>query len=109
MTEDCRFFVSYSGARLPLTLVGPIGKEDLANRNTFIRAFYDAGGALKRIEKVVYGEVELAHHYEYHDNGMLRLAEIAMFDEEVQSLGFDATGRPILSAERTVSDEGADG
>lgn len=87
--EDCRFFVSYSGSKLPVRLVSPIPAEALANRNTFIRAYYDERGLLKRFEKLVYGEVELSHAYDYHPNGGLKQARIVMLDEEPSVLCFD--------------------
>lgn len=91
---DCRFFVSYSGVTLPFNLVNPITAETLSNRNTFIRAYFEAG-VLAGFEKMVYGEVELAHRYEYHDNGVLRRAEIVMLDEDAVILCFDETGARI--------------
>lgn len=94
--KDCRFFVSYSGVELPLHLVNPIAPNALSNRNTFIRAYFDPSGALSRFEKVVYGEVELAHRYEYHANGRVSLAEIMMLDEDPVILRFDAAGSRIV-------------
>jgi hypothetical protein len=96
--QECRFFVSYSGVNLPLNLVNAIAADALSNRNTFIRAYFDRAGALTGFDKVVYGEVELSHRYEYHDNGQLRRAEIAMLDEEAAVLVFDETGAQASSA-----------
>jgi hypothetical protein len=100
MTDDtgseCRFFVTYSGARLPLRLVEPIAPEALSNRNTFIRGYFDAAGALTGFDKVVYGEVELAHRYEYHANGVLSRADIVMMDEDPVTLTFDEAGEQLL-------------
>ncbi len=93
--ENCRFFISYSGVKLPLNLVNPIAADALANRNTFIRAYFDEAGALIGFDKLVYGEIELSHRYQYDDNGVLRRAEIAMVDEDVAVLRFDAAGAPI--------------
>lgn len=96
MTEptdvDCRFFATYTGIKLPLNLVNPIAEAALANRNTFIRAYFDCGGHLMACEKVVYGEVEMAHHYEYYANGTLKRAEIRMMDEEPAVLCFEQDG-----------------
>ena len=96
--QDCRFFVSYSGVKLPLKLVNPIVTDALMNRNTFIRAHFDRAGVMTGFQKVVYGEVELAHRYEYHDNGRLRLAEITMLDEDAVILHFDEAGVQIPPA-----------
>ncbi len=94
---DCRFFVSYSGVKLPFTLVNPIAPDALSNRNTFIRATFDAAGRLSGFDKLVYGEVELSHRYAYHPGGGLSRAEIVMLDEEPATLCFDAAGRPLPS------------
>lgn len=93
--HDCRYFVSYSGVRLPFNLVNSIDASGLSNRNTFIRAYFDTAGMLRSFEKVVYGEVELAHRYEYHHNGRLSSAEIIMLDEEPVILRFDRLGAQI--------------
>ncbi|CCE00765.1 DUF6156 family protein [Bradyrhizobium sp. STM 3809] len=93
--QDCQFFVSYTGVKLPLRLVTPIAPEQLSNRNTFIRGYFNAAGALTGFEKVVYGEIELTHRYNYHANGALRSAEIVMLDEDPVTLHFDETGAAV--------------
>ncbi|MFG1479753.1 DUF6156 family protein [Xanthobacter sp. V4C-4] len=90
----CRFFTTYTGVKVPFKLVEAIPEAQLSHRNTFIRAYFDAAGVLKGFDKMVYGEVELAHRYDYHDNGRLSRAEITM-DEETVILGFDETGAPL--------------
>ena len=91
-SQECRLFVSYSGVKLPFNLVNAIAPDALSNRNTFIRAWFDRAGLLSGFDKLVYGEVELSHRYEYHGNGRLRRAEIVMLDEEPVALSFDETG-----------------
>ncbi|WP_315704647.1 MULTISPECIES: DUF6156 family protein [unclassified Bradyrhizobium] len=93
--QDTRFFVSYTGVRLPLRLVNAIAPDQLSNRNTFIRGYFDRAGALMGFEKVVYGEIELIHRYHYHANGTLSRAEIVMLDEDPVTLRFDDTGAQI--------------
>ncbi len=93
--QECRFFVSYSGVKLPFNLVNAIPEEMLSQRNTFIRAYFDGAGQLSGFDKVVYGEVELSHRYEYHGNGALKLAEIVMPDEEPAALVFDEVAMPV--------------
>jgi len=44
LNQECRYFVSYSGVRLPFNLVNAIAVEALSNRNTFIRAYFDDAG-----------------------------------------------------------------
>src|SRR5271167_3278628 len=61
LQQNCRYFVSYSGVDLPFRLVNPIAADALSNRNTFIRAYFDRSGLFTGFDKVVYGEVELAH------------------------------------------------
>lgn len=87
-----RFFLSYTGVKLPFNLVTPVSEAALSNRNTYIRAFFDEKGVLVCFEKIVYGEVELTHRYEYHPNGSLKLAKISMPEEEPQIMCFDETG-----------------
>ncbi len=71
-----RYFTSYSGAKLPLNLVGELAADDMRNRNTFYRGSYSAEGLLVCCEKIVYGEIELRHDYRYHANGHLAQAFI---------------------------------
>ncbi len=92
---ECRFFESYSGVRLPFNLVNAIAPEALSNRNTFIRAWFDRTGMLSGFDKLVYGEVELSHRYEYHANGRLRRAEIVMLDEEPVAMHFNEAGSQL--------------
>ena len=89
-----RFFVTYTGVKMPFRLVEAIPAEQLTHRNTFIRAYFDAAGVLTGFDKMVYGEVELAHRYFYHPSGALSRAEVTM-DEETVVLAFDAAGRPL--------------
>jgi hypothetical protein len=93
--QECRFFVTYSGVKLPFNLVNAIDPDSLSNRNTFIRAYFDPAGALTGFDKIVYGEVELAHRYEYHGNGALRRAEITMLDEDTLVVHFDEAGLQV--------------
>ena len=92
MPECCRYFVSYTGIKLPFNLVNPIAEGALSNRNTFIRAYFNTAGALASFEKVVYGEVELTHRYEYYDNGTLKCAVITMLEEDPVVMSFDEAG-----------------
>ncbi len=93
MTEpfhgECRYFVTYSGVRLPLKLSQPLAESDLGNRNTYFRAWFDDQGRITGLQKMVYGEVELEHRYEYRDSGALWRAEIIDADGEVTVLRFD--------------------
>ncbi len=87
-----RCFVSYSGVKLPLNLVNPLDDAGLQNRITYFRGYYDAQDRLVACEKVVYGEIEFVHRYEYHANGALMQAEITEADEEPRFMRFDEQG-----------------
>ena len=89
--EQVRYFVSYTGVKLPVKLVNPLELADLSNRNTFIIARFDAQERLLGFDKMVYAEIEISHKYEYDADGVLRRAEIYM-DEETTELHFDAKG-----------------
>ena len=93
--ENCRFFVSYTGVKLPVRLVNPLEEKDLKNRNTFIRAQFDEQERLVYFEKVVYAHVEMWHRYAYHANGAVKQAEISM-DDDLTVLSFDENGAPVV-------------
>ena len=78
--ENLRYFLATSGVKLPLKLVNQIESTALTNRNTYIRAWYDGVERLLRFEKLVYGDIELSHVYDYDADGRLRRAEILMLD-----------------------------
>jgi hypothetical protein len=91
--EDLRYFLATSGVKLPLKLVNRIESTALTNRNTYIRAWYDGSERLLRFEKLVYGDIELSHVYDYDADGRLRRAEILMLDEDSTVLHFDENGQ----------------
>lgn len=100
MTENidncvCRYFITYSGVKLPLKLVSPLEDAELQNRNTFFRGYFDPRDRLMLCQKMVYGEIELEHRYDYYDSGALQQAEITDADGEVTLLLFDEAGAPI--------------
>lgn len=86
----CRHFVTYSGVDLPLNLVIPLEEGDLDQRITFFRGYFDEHEQLLAVEKLVYGEVEFEHRYQYHDDG--RIKQVELFeedDEEPRVMQFD--------------------
>ncbi|OIR07793.1 hypothetical protein GALL_100750 [mine drainage metagenome] len=85
-----RFFVTYTGVRLPFKLVNELQAGEVENRNTFFRGYFDAQDRLTGFDKLAYGEIELAHRYTYHGNGRLSAAEITDIDGEMTLLIFDA-------------------
>ena len=92
--SDCRYFLTYTGIALPFKLVTPLGPDEVENRNTYFKGYFDAENRLSGFDKVVYGEIELAHRYRYAASGQLQQAEITDIDGETTSVHFDAQGKP---------------
>ena len=89
-----RFFVTYTGVKLPFCLQNELQPDEIKNRNTYYQGFYDSQQRITGFEKIAYGEVEQKHCYQYHDNGKLKQAEITDIDGEVTLLAFDPDGNP---------------
>ena len=89
---ECRYFLTYSGVKLPLKLCQPLEDEAIANRNTYFQAWFDGQERIITLKKMVYGEVEMEHRYCYHDNGRLATAEIVDADGDVKVVNFDDSG-----------------
>jgi hypothetical protein len=90
-TAPFRYFVSYTGIKLPLKLVNEISEQGLHNRNTYYRSLFDDQNRMLLCQKIVYGEVESEHQYQYHDNGVLKHARITE-DDEVRDVYFNGLG-----------------
>ena len=86
---ECRHFLTYTGIKLPLNLLTPLQEANIANRNTYFRAYYDDQDRMVVCQKVVYGEIELEHRYEYYAGGGLKRAEIIETDEDPKIMCFD--------------------
>lgn len=80
-TLQTRFFISYSGIKLPLNLVNEISPEQMHNRNTYFKATYDENGKMLLCQKIVYNEVDVQHEYTYAQDGTLAFARITEGDE----------------------------
>ena len=80
-----RYFLTYRSTWLPLQLTEELPAGALRHRNTYFRARYDALDRLILCEKLVYGEVEMRHCYEYDAAGRLCRAVITVGDEEPQT------------------------
>jgi hypothetical protein len=91
---EFRYFVSYSGIKLPLKLVNEITEDSLNNRNTYYRSQFDAQDRMRLCQKVVYGEVESEHRYQYYDDGVLKSAQITE-DDEVWEIHFNELGEMV--------------
>ncbi len=93
MTEEpsgtCRYFVTYSGVKLPLRLLNELDATQLENRNTFFRGYFDTQERLVKLQKIVYSEIEMEHRYTYQSDGRLKHAEIIDAEGEVTAMAFD--------------------
>lgn len=94
MNGEVRYFLTYSGVQLPFNLVTPLEPEQIANRNTYFKGYFDERGRLIGFDKVVYGELELAHRYVYRADGSLESAEITDIDGDSETLRFEAGAGP---------------
>lgn len=88
----CRYFVTYTGIKLPLRLITPLDPADIKNRNTYMRAYFDASERMTVCQKIVYGEVELEHRYQYHDNGVVKQVAVQFAGEDAGVMCFDEEG-----------------
>lgn len=93
--KTSRFFLSYTGVKPPLNLVGPIAAEALSNRNTFIRAYFNEAGAPPASTRSSMARWSSPVAINSTTMARLSLAEIAMLDEDAVSLQFDAAEAPI--------------
>ncbi len=92
---ECRYFVTYSGIKLPLKLVNELDQASLQNRNTFYRGYFNDAKQLTCCQKVVYGEIESQHRYQYYSNGVLKTALIIDEDDEENLINFDEQGEML--------------
>jgi hypothetical protein len=83
-----RYFITYSGVKLPFNLVSELQEPEVRNRNTYFRGHFDSKDRLTGFDKLSYGEIELKHRYTYHDSGRLSAAEITDIDGAVTMLLF---------------------
>jgi len=95
--EECRYFLTYTGIKLPLKLLTPLEKANIANRNTYFRAYYDDQDRMVVCQKVVYGEIELEHRYAYYPSGTLKRAEIIEAEDDPKVMCFDEQGGMTVS------------
>ena len=91
--QNYRYFISYTGVTLPLKLVNEIANEGLQNRITYFKGYYDERDRLIKLEKIVYGEIEFVHNYEYSNSDVLEKAILMEDDEDPRTLVFDENGQ----------------
>ena len=90
-----RYFVSYTGVKLPLRLINELDARSLDQRITYFTGYYNNKNQLMIIEKVVYGEIEFSHHYEYDENGKLIKAIMVEDDEQPRTPMIEPTGKVL--------------
>ena len=88
-----RYFTTYTGTGLPLKLLNELDQDSLDNRITYFVGYFDAHDRLMLIEKIVYGEIEFSHQYEYQPDNTLSKAVLIEEDEPPRTLVFDASGQ----------------
>jgi hypothetical protein len=71
-----RYFVSYSGVRLPFRLVTELTEAEVENRNTYYKADFNHADQLLGFDKIVYGDLEMSHRYSYYPSGALCEAQV---------------------------------
>ena len=84
-----RYFSTYSGIKLPFKLSHELDESAIQNRNTYFRGYFDGQGRMNGFQKLVYGEVELEHRYEFDAQGTLTQAEITNLEGETTILKFN--------------------
>lgn len=92
-TTKTRYFSTYSGVKLPFKLTGELEESAIANRNTYFKGTYDAEDRLLGFQKVVYGEIEMEHRYEYAPDGALKQAMVIDAEGKVTWLHFSDGSR----------------
>ena len=86
----CRYFVSYSGIKLPLKLVNEITEASLNNRNTYYRGYFDAMDRMLLCQKLFMA----VHQYQYYECVVLKYAQITE-DDEVREIHFNELGEMV--------------
>jgi len=92
-----RYFTAYSGIKFPLKLVNELDNASLQRRITYFKGYYQDNGLILKLEKVVYGEVEFTHQYDYYPDGTLRKLMLIEGEEKPRILLFDRQGNAIES------------
>lgn len=93
--SHCRYYLTFTGIQLPLNLVHELEPTAITHRNTYFLAHYDDEDRLVLCQKVTYGEIELVHRYQYHDNGRLKRVEVINADNETHVLQYTEQGRML--------------
>lgn len=92
MSTVTRYFVTYSGVKLPFNLTGELQEHEVKNRNTCFKGYFDSEGRITGFDKLAYGDIELAHRYTWRADGTLASAEITDIDGETNVLEFGTEG-----------------
>jgi hypothetical protein len=76
-----RYFVSYSGVRLPFRFVTELSAAETENRNTYYKVDFNEADQVIGFDKMVYGEMEISHRYSYYPSGVLQQADVTSHAE----------------------------
>jgi hypothetical protein len=90
--EKFRFFVTYTGVKLPFRLINELQPGEVKNRNVYFRGYFDVHDRLVAFDKLAYSEIELSHRYTFHENGILKRVVSTDIDGEVKILNYDSAG-----------------
>lgn len=91
------YFLGFSGYALPLVPIDQVSKSEAEKHRSHLRAEYDAGGRLVRLEKRLDGEVFFRHEYFYFAAGALQEARVADRDGRLVIHTFDESGTRLDS------------
>lgn len=80
---------------LPLKLVNELDEVGIDKRITYFAGYFDEHGLLNILEKIVYGEIEFTHQYEYDRSGGLRKATLLEDDEPPRIFEFGPGGEMV--------------
>jgi hypothetical protein len=95
--DPVEYFSRWSGYSHPIHLRRKISEEQAqalaAAGNAHVIGYFDAGGKLTRVVKMLRGAVFFEFTYSYHPNGKLAQARITDADGRVSVLDYDERGR----------------
>lgn len=90
-----KYYLTYTGVKLPLTLLEELEPDQRDNRNTYFVGIYDDDGRIVEIKKLVYGELEMGHQYFYDESGRLNRAILTDIDGEETTLEIAEDGTAV--------------
>lgn len=95
--EGAGYFLGFFGYALPLVPIDQVSKSEAEKHRSHLRAEYDAGGRLVRLEKRLDGELFFRHEYFYFAAGAIREARVWGRDGRLVIHKFDESGNRLDS------------